>query len=76
VISCASATRYVWVTITLDDSNGQGADGAFPEANGTNAFLSDFTVNYSTIHPQPNVRLRNGMTIQGGTQSSLDTCAS
>jgi hypothetical protein len=76
IISCASATRYAWLMITLDDSYGQGTGGAFPEGAGTNAYLTDFTLNYSTIHPQPNVRLRNGMTIQGGTQSSLDTCAS
>jgi N-acetylneuraminic acid mutarotase len=75
IISCASSTRYVWVQIALDDSYGQGTAGTYADANGTLANLTDFTLNYSTIHPQPNVRLRNGMTIQGGTQSSLDTCA-
>ncbi len=71
---CAATTRYVWVNITLDDSQGQGSGSAFPDANGTSAALTDFTVNYNTIHPQASVRLRNGMTLQSGAKSSLDTC--
>ena len=74
--TCSAPARYVWVSIVLDDSTGQGTDGIFPDQSGTSANLTDFTINYNTLHPQPNVRLRNGMTLQSGSLSVLDTCQS
>jgi N-acetylneuraminic acid mutarotase len=67
--------RYVWVFITLDDSTGNGGNGGvFADGTGTNANLTDFTVNYSSYHPSPNIRMRNGLTMQSGTLGALDTC--
>ena len=71
--ACASGTdRYAWVSITLDDSQ----VGVFPDVNGTNnANVTDMTVSYTAgAHPQPNIRLRLGQTLQSGTLSPLDTC--
>jgi hypothetical protein len=69
-----AGTRYLLVTITLDDSNGLGTGGAFPDVNGTNADVTDLTVTYSTGHPLPQNRLRGGQTLQQGGLSPLDTC--
>jgi hypothetical protein len=67
------AMRYIWVTITLDDSTGLGTGGIFAD-NSSNANVTDFSVNYSPAHPAPNIRLRGGQTLQTGTLSALDTC--
>ncbi|MFA5004181.1 MAG: hypothetical protein WC498_02785 [Candidatus Saccharimonadales bacterium] len=67
-------TRYVLISITLDDSLGGGTGGSFPDTNGTNANVTDFTVLYYPTHPQPNIRLRAGQTLQTGILSPLDTC--
>ena len=67
-------TRYVLLMVTLDDSYGLGSGGAFPDINGTNASVTDLTVNYSPVHPAPNIRLRSGQTLQQGNLSALDTC--
>ena len=70
----APSTRYLWVFVTLDDTYGQGLNGAFADANGTNAYLTDVTVNYSTTHVAPQVRLRGGASLQNGSLTALDTC--
>jgi hypothetical protein len=77
-----TGTRYLWVQIALDDSYGLDDGGIFPDVlgvtNGTsvaNSNLDLFTVNYSTVHPAPSVRLRGGKTLQSGASSALDTCS-
>ena len=69
-----SFTRYIRITIVLDDSSGGGAGGMFADANGTNANSTDVTINYRPIHPAPNIRLRAGRFLQQGNLSPLDTC--
>jgi len=70
----ATGTRYVWVSITLDDSSGMGTDGTFPDAAGTSANVASFTINYNVVHAAPNIRLRGGKTLQSGSLGVLDTC--
>jgi len=73
--SNVASTRYLLLTVTLNDSYGQGTAGSFPDSVGTAANLTDLTVNYSTGHPPPNIRLRAGQTMQQGNLSALDTCS-
>lgn len=73
-IGAATNTRYLLVMVALDDSYGQGTGGSFPDSAGTNANLTDLTVNYNPSHPAPNIRLRTGQTLQQGNLSPLDTC--
>jgi hypothetical protein len=73
--SNVASTRYLLLMVTLDDSYGQGTSGGFPDDIGTPANLTDLTVNYSTGHPPPNIRLRGGQTLQAGVLSPLDTCS-
>ncbi|TAH34233.1 hypothetical protein EYC59_03020 [Candidatus Saccharibacteria bacterium] len=63
--------RYLLVTITLDGSGGQAI---LPDAAGTYSNVTDFTVNYITPHPNPNIRLRHGQTLQTGNLGPLDSC--
>lgn len=63
--------RYLEVTILLDGSGGQAI---LPDTAGTLSNVTDFTVNYITPHPAPNIRLRHGQTLQTGNLSPLDTC--
>jgi hypothetical protein len=65
-----NAGRYIWVNITLDDRQ----DAAFPDINGSDANVTDFTVNYSTGHPPPNLRLRGGAWFSNQSLQPLDTC--
>ncbi len=67
-------TRYAFVTIIVDDSVGQALGGGFADSAGTPANVTDFTVNYTPVHPLPDVRLRHGQTLQQGNQTALDTC--
>ncbi|HSX04985.1 MAG TPA: hypothetical protein VLF69_00770 [Candidatus Saccharimonadales bacterium] len=76
-------TRYLLVSITVDDSIGAGTGGFFPDydgvSNGTgtsnvDASVGVFTVNYNATHPTPNIRLRGGKSLQAGVLSPLDTC--
>jgi N-acetylneuraminic acid mutarotase len=69
----AVKARYVLVTITLDDMSGaiSGA-GAYGETSTAN--LTDFTIRYNFIRPDPNIRLRLGQTLQQGELSAFDTC--
>lgn len=73
-IGAATNTRYLLVMVEVDDSYGQGTGGSFPDSAGTNANLTDLTVNYNPSHPAPNIRLRTGQTLQQGNLSPLDTC--
>jgi hypothetical protein len=80
-VGTTTATRYIWVSVALDDSLGLGSAGIFPDILGStsgsgisNAALTDFTINYTTTHPAPNIRLRTGQTLQLGNLSALDTC--
>ena len=65
-----SNTRYLWISVTLDDFQA----GAFGESGSSAATLSDFTINYTPVHAKPNIRLRLGQTLQSGNLSGLDTC--
>lgn len=69
-------TRYLFIFVTLDDSNGQGTGGTYPDPVGTStdANLTDLTISYNPVHPAPNIRLRLGQTLQQGNLSPLDTC--
>ncbi len=67
-------TRYVFVTVTLDDSYGLGTGGGFADINGAPTNLTDLTIHYNASHPPPNIRLRAGQTLQAGALSPLDTC--
>jgi hypothetical protein len=69
-----SYTRYLLITVTLDDSSGGGTGGIFPDANGTNANLTDITVTYTPVHATPDIRLRAGKSLQQGSLTPLDTC--
>ncbi|HWT40447.1 MAG TPA: hypothetical protein VN081_04240 [Dongiaceae bacterium] len=77
--SCVSGTdmasRYIWVSATLDDGYGAGTSGIFADTNGTAANMTDLTINYTPVHPAPNIRLRTGQTLQQGSLSPLDTCS-
>ncbi len=68
--SSATIGGYVYVTITLDDTN----YSVYPDSNGTQANITDFTISYNAVHPAPNIRLHLGKTLQTGTLSPLDTC--
>ena len=70
-VSSQNYVRYVLLTVTLDDTAGSSI---FPDAAGTAANLTDFTVNYITPHPATNIRLRTGQTFQTGNISALDLC--
>ena len=75
-VACTSSTlnftRYISITILLDDS--QSGGGAFPDLDSSDANVTDFTINYTVSHPAPNIRLRHGQTLQAGTLAPLDTC--
>jgi hypothetical protein len=68
-----SGTRYVWVSLTLDDSS---YDAVFADSGGPDANVTDFTINYTsnTGHPTPNIRLRGGQYFNNNTLQPLDTC--
>lgn len=68
-------TRYLFVSVTLDDTTGQGSSGgSFPDGANAPAYVTDFTINYNPVHPAPNIRLRGGQTLRSGGLSALDTC--
>lgn len=68
----ATKVRYVLVSVVLDDMAG-GVGGTFGEA--TTANMTDFTLRYNYIHPDPNIRLRLGQTLQeNDVLSPFDTC--
>lgn len=76
-IGCVGTTtniRYLFISVTLDDSTGQSGGGSFPDTAGTNANLALLTTNYNPTHPTPAIRLRAGQTLQQGNLSPLDTC--
>ncbi len=66
--------RYLLVSIVLDDSYGLATSGAYSDVVTTPANVTDFTINYSTSHPDPSIRLKLGKTLQNGALSALDTC--
>jgi hypothetical protein len=70
--NCISGSiQYVWVRITLDDSQ---AGGVFADTIGTNnANLTSFTINYMA-HPPNNQRLHGGKFFSNNVLSPLDTC--
>jgi hypothetical protein len=74
--ACSGASavkaRYVLVTIVLDDMSGGSVGGTFGETSTAN--LTDFTIRYNYIRPDPNIRLRLGQTLQQGDLSPFDTC--
>ena len=70
----SSYTRYLFISILLDDSTGGGLNGGFPDASGTNANVTDITITYSPVHVTPDVRLRAGQSLQMGNLTPLDTC--
>jgi hypothetical protein len=68
--SSLNGQRYVKANALLDDTQ----SAAYPDALGTYSNLTDFTVSYVQGHPNSNIRLRAGKTLQGGYLSQLDTC--
>jgi hypothetical protein len=67
-------SRYVWLSVLLDDSQ---TGSAFADSIGTNnGNVSDITVNYAGggQHPAPQVRLRGGKFFQTEALQPLDTC--
>lgn len=71
---CASGIRYVWLSVTLDDS---AVGAVFPDAaGGIPANLTSVTVNYSAAltHPAPAQRLRGGKYFSSNVQQPLDLC--
>jgi hypothetical protein len=68
----AVKVRYMLITIILDDSIGGSIGGTFGETSTAN--LTDLTVRYNFIRPDPNIRLRHGQTLQQGDLSPFDTC--
>lgn len=68
----AVRVRYVLVTVILDDMSG-AFGGTFNEASTTN--MTDYTLRYNYIHPDPNIRMRLGQTLQeNDVLSPFDTC--
>ncbi len=63
-------TRYIRIDVTLDNT----ISSAFADSSDLQSYLSDLTINYSPVHPSPDIRLRGGKTLQDGTLSPLDTC--
>ncbi|MGB4957352.1 MAG: hypothetical protein WBO49_02810 [Candidatus Saccharimonas sp.] len=63
-------TRYIRIDVTLDNTT----SSAFADTSDLQSYLSDFTINYSPVHPSPDMRLRGGKTLQDGNLSALDTC--
>lgn len=63
-------TRYIRIDVTLDNTT----SSAFADTSDFQSYLSDFTINYSPVHPSPDQRLRGGKTLQDGNLSALDTC--
>lgn len=69
----AVRVKYVLVTIVLDDMSGGTSGGTYGETS--TAGVTDFTLRYNFIHPDPNIRLRHGQTLQENDGlSPLDTC--
>jgi N-acetylneuraminic acid mutarotase len=68
----AGQANYAWLSVSLNDVN----NSVFPEVSSSgNANLTSLTLTYMIgAHPQPNQRLRGGMTLQSGVLSQLDTC--
>ncbi|MDB5181501.1 MAG: hypothetical protein JWP13_264, partial [Candidatus Saccharibacteria bacterium] len=65
------AARYVLLSIVLDDI----ATGVYADVDGTKAYLSDISINYLRGHPDPDIRLKLGKTLQENEGlSPLDTC--
>jgi hypothetical protein len=76
-LACSSGlgntkVRYVLVTVLLDDMGGGAGGGTYGETSTAN--VTDFTVRYNYIRPDPNIRLRLGQTLQQGDLSPFDTC--
>ena len=71
-LACTGAsavkTRYVLVTILLDDTY----KSTFGES--ATSYVTDLTIRYNYIRPDPNIRLRLGQTLQQGDLSPFDTC--
>lgn len=69
-----AGTRYVWVSVALDDT----ARAVFPDASAAHATVNDITVNYDVLRLQapPNLRLRGGAFFYQQTLQPLDTCKS
>ncbi len=66
-----TVTRQVWIGVVLDDTT----SAVYPDSSGTRASLSDLTISYNATHPEPNIRLRGGKTLQESTGlTPLDTC--
>lgn len=64
-------TRQVWISAVFDDTT----SAVFPDSSGTRANLTDLTISYNATHPEPNIRLRGGKTLQESTGlTPLDTC--
>lgn len=57
--------EYAWIHFTLDDSQ----TASFPDVNSNHTTITGFQIFY---HPAASLRLRGGMTVQNGVQSSLD----
>ncbi len=64
------AARYVWLSIALDDSE----RSAFGDGGPAN--LTDISLVYSPMHPDPQYRLHGGKSLIAGVKSPLDTCGS
>jgi len=70
-VACpASPGRYVWLSIELDDTQ----DGGFPDVDGADANITDTTLNYTTRHAPPNLRLRGGAFFSANILQPLDVC--
>lgn len=63
-----NGARFFKAIITFDDT-GYATYGTQNESS-----VTDFTVNFTYIHPPPNIRLKGGKTLQSGELTALDTC--
>jgi hypothetical protein len=67
-------TRYVWLTVTMDDS---GAGSGYADTVGiANGAVTDLSVDYAGggQHPTPQQRMRGGKFFQTEALQPLDTC--
>lgn len=71
VSSSTTPTRYLLLTITLDESTRAG----FPDSLASNSNVTDVTVLADGLRAPTNMRLMHGKWFKSEVQQPLDTCA-
>lgn len=71
VATATNPTRYIMLTVTLDDTYSAG----FPDINSAKRNVTDVTVLADSLRSPTNQRLFHGKWFKSEAQQPLDTCA-